>query len=153
MGPLRIATRTRTNCPFIILGLPFLFLVVSVCQPTLICTVCMPMLFALCLLSGVWQLVSGFYPGRNTLQPIFFLRHLQHAARTIKPDGLPNLHGASLIIILSKPMHIPRDALWKHLRRTCMPAPLLSVIQDMYNHNEYVYKMVIRLLVCIRLVG
>jgi len=24
-----------------------------------------------------------FYPGRNTLQPMFILRHLQHAARTI----------------------------------------------------------------------
>eukprot|EP00983_Pelagomonas_calceolata_P127960 1161467-Pelagomonas_calceolata.AAC.1 len=23
----------------------------------------------------------GFYPGRNTLQPIFILRHLQHAAQ------------------------------------------------------------------------
>ncbi len=23
----------------------------------------------------------GFYPGRNTLQPMFILRHLQHAAR------------------------------------------------------------------------
>ena len=60
-----------------------------------------------------------------------------------------------LSFILNKPMAdtIPRDALWKHLRRTRMPAPLLSVIQNMYNHNEYVYKMVIRLLVCIRLVG
>jgi hypothetical protein len=47
----------------------------------------MPMLFARCLLSGVWQQIPdtqyGFYPGRNTLQPMFFLQHLQHAARTI----------------------------------------------------------------------
>jgi len=36
----------------------------------------------------------GFYPGRNTLQPMFILRHLQHAARTIKPNGSPRLHAA-----------------------------------------------------------
>jgi hypothetical protein len=35
---------------------------------------------------------------------------------------------------------IPRDALWKHLKRTHMPAPLLPVIQDMYNRDEYVLK-------------
>ena len=35
---------------------------------------------------------------------------------------------------------IPRDALWKHLRRTRMPATLLSVIQDMYYRDEYVLK-------------
>ena len=35
---------------------------------------------------------------------------------------------------------IARDALWKHLRRTRMPAPLLSVIQNMYNRDEYVLK-------------
>jgi len=29
---------------------------------------------------------------------------------------------------------------WKHLRRTRMPAPLLSVNQDMYNRDEYVLK-------------
>ena len=97
------------------------------------------MLFALCLLSGVWQLVSGFYPGRNTLQPIFFLRHLQHAARTIKPNGSPRLH-AAFIDFKQAYDTIPRDALWKHLRRTRMPAPLLSVIQDMYNRDEYVLK-------------
>ena len=35
---------------------------------------------------------------------------------------------------------IPWDALWKHLRRTRMPAPLLCVIQDIYNRDEYVLK-------------
>jgi len=29
----------------------------------------------------------GFYPGRNTLQPMFILRHLQHAAPTIQPSN------------------------------------------------------------------
>ena len=34
-----------------------------------------------------------------------------------------------------------------------MPAPLLSVIQDMYNRDEYVLKDGDKLFVCIRLVG
>ena len=96
-----------------------------------LCTVCMLMLIACCLLSGVWQLVRsltqyGFYPGRNTLEPMFILRHLQHAARTIIPNGSPRLH-AAFIDFKQAYDTIPRDALWKHLRRTRMPAPLLSI--------------------------
>ena len=70
----------------------------------------------------------GFYLGRNTLQPMFILRHLQHAARTIKPMGRL---GCTLLSMGFKQAYdtIPIDTLWKHLRRTCMPAPLLSVIQ------------------------
>jgi hypothetical protein len=79
-----------------------------------LCTVCMPMLFARCLLSGVWQLVPdtqcGFYPGSNTLQPMFILRHLQHAARTIKSNGSPRLH-AAFIDFKQTYDNIPRDAL------------------------------------------
>jgi len=81
----------------------------------------------------------GFYPGRNTLQPKFILRHLQHAARTIKLNGSPRLH-AAFIDFKQAYDTIPRDALWKYLRRTRMPAPLLSVIQKMYNRDEYVLK-------------
>ncbi len=36
----------------------------------------------------------GFYPARNTLQPMFILRHLQRAARTIKPSNSSRLHTA-----------------------------------------------------------
>jgi len=35
---------------------------------------------------------------------------------------------------------IPRDTLWKHLTCTRIPAPSLSVIQDMYSRDEYVLK-------------
>ena len=74
-----------------------------------------------------------------TLCNLFILRHLQHAARTIKPNGSPRLH-AAFIDFKQAYDTIPTDALWKHLRRTRMPAPLLSVIQDMYNRDEYVLK-------------
>jgi len=71
---------------------------------------------------------------------MFILRHLQHAARTIKPNGSPRFH-AAFIDFKQAYDTIPRDALWKHhLRRTRMPAPLLSVTQDMYNRDEYVLK-------------
>ena len=118
----------------------------------------MPMLFARCSLSGVWQLVRsltpkyGFYPGRNFWQPMFILRHLQHAARTIKPNGSPRLH-AAFIDIKQAYDTIPWDALWKHLWRTCMPAPFLSVIQECTTVMSMSWRMVIRLLVCIRLMG
>ena len=37
----------------------------------------------------------GFYPGRSTLHPMFILRHLRHAARTIKPyNNSPRLYAA-----------------------------------------------------------
>ena len=70
---------------------------------------------------------------------MFILRHLQHAAKTIKPNGSPRLH-AAFVDFKQAYDTIPRDALWKHIRCTRMPAPLLSVIQDMYNRDEHVLK-------------
>ena len=70
---------------------------------------------------------------------MFILRHLQHAARTIKPNGSPRWH-AAFIDFKQAYDTIPEDELWKHLRRSRMPAPLLSVIQDMYYRDEYVLK-------------
>ncbi len=69
----------------------------------------------------------GFYPGRNTLQPMFILRHLQHAARTIKPSNSSRLHTA-FIDLKQAYDTIPRQALWSHLRRIRMPASLLSAL-------------------------
>ena len=36
----------------------------------------------------------GFYPDRSTIQPMFILRHLVHAAKQIKPKGCSHLHTA-----------------------------------------------------------
>ena len=33
---------------------------------------------------------------------------------------------------------VPRQQLWSHLQRNAMPAPLLSVIRDMYDNDEYI---------------
>jgi len=81
----------------------------------------------------------GFYPGRNTLQPLFILRHLQHAARTLRPNNSSRLH-AAFIDFKQAYDTIPREALWQHLRRISMPTSLLSIIQDMYAADEYVLK-------------
>jgi hypothetical protein len=56
----------------------------------------------------------GFYPGRNTLQPIFILRHLQHAARTLKPGKSGCMHTP---FINFKQVYdtIPKQDLWQHL--------------------------------------
>ncbi len=79
----------------------------------------------------------GFYPGRNTLQPMFILRHLLHAAQTKKPHGSPRLH-AAFIDFKQAYDSVPRSALWEHLQRNCMSTCLLKIIQNLYNADEYV---------------
>jgi exonuclease III len=81
----------------------------------------------------------GFYPGRNTLQPMFMLRHLQHAARTVQPNRSSRLH-AAFIDFKQAYDTIPREALWQHLRRISTPTSLLSVVQGMYAEDEYILK-------------
>ena len=106
----------------------------------------MPMLFARCLLSGVWQLVRSLTPTMFFTQvvtlcnPCSFFGTYNMLHEQSNPMGrLGRLH-AAFIDFKQAYDTIPRDALWKHLRRTRMPAPLLSVIQDMYNRDEYVLK-------------
>jgi len=77
----------------------------------------------------------GFYPGRNTLQPMFILRHLQ-LARTIKLSNSSRLHTA-FIDFKQAYDTMPRQALWSHFRRTHMPAILLSAIQSLYAGDQY----------------
>eukprot|EP00983_Pelagomonas_calceolata_P120841 1160743-Pelagomonas_calceolata.AAC.1 len=49
----------------------------------------------------------GFYPGRNTLQPMFhhlhLLCHLQHAAHTVRPNNSSRLHAAFIGGTLAAP--------------------------------------------------
>eukprot|EP00983_Pelagomonas_calceolata_P078044 1154115-Pelagomonas_calceolata.AAC.2 len=81
----------------------------------------------------------GFNPSRNTPEPMFILHHLQHAARTMRPNNSSRLH-AAFIHFKQAYDTIPREALWQHLRCISMPTSLLSIIQDLYADDEYVLK-------------
>ena len=79
----------------------------------------------------------GFYPGRNTLQPIFILRHLQHAAQIKRPHSSPRLY-AAFIDFKQAYDTIPRDALWTHLQSIRMPSCLLAILKNIYDNDEYI---------------
>jgi len=78
----------------------------------------------------------GFYPGQNTLQPMFNLRHLQHAAHTIKPSNSSRLH-TGFIDFKQAFDTIPMQALWSHFRRIRMHATLLSALQSLHAGDQY----------------
>ena len=79
----------------------------------------------------------GFFPGRSTLHPLFILRHLRHAAKKLRPRNCPRLHVAFVDFSQAYDT-VPRQQLWSHLKRNAMPTPLLSVIRDMYENDEYI---------------
>jgi len=67
---------------------------------------------------------------------MFILRHLQHAAHTIKPSNSSRLHTA-FIDLKQACETIPRQALWSHFRLMRMPATLLSALQSLYAGDRY----------------
>eukprot|EP00983_Pelagomonas_calceolata_P052899 1143062-Pelagomonas_calceolata.AAC.3 len=71
----------------------------------------------------------GFYPGHNTLQPMFILRHLQHAAQIKRPNASPRLL-AAFIDFKQAYDTIPREALWTHLQGIRMPSCQLTIIKS-----------------------
>jgi len=75
-------------------------------------------------------------PGRDTRQPIFISRHLQHAARTLKPGGSGCMHTAFNDFKQAYDT-IPGQDLRQHLHRTRMPSSFLSIIQDMTLMNTF----------------
>jgi hypothetical protein len=77
----------------------------------------------------------GFYPGRSTLQPIFILRHLKHAAQKTPTDTSRPF--SAFIDFQQAYDSIPRDKLWKHLHRCQMPQHLILILQDLYHMDEY----------------
>jgi len=79
----------------------------------------------------------GFYPNRNTLQPMFILRHLVHAAKHKKPHKHPYLH-AAFIDFSQAYDTVHRPLLWEHLERNNIPTHLLDVLKEIYDKDEYV---------------
>jgi len=95
-----------------------------------------------------WRMVSkkisdtqfGFYPGRNTLQLIFNLKHLRHAAHILKPGVSGRMHTA-FIDFKQAYDTIPRQYLWQHLQRTRVPASYLFVHYSRhYDADENILK-------------
>ncbi len=74
----------------------------------------------------------GFLPR----PPLFILRHLQQAARTIKPSNCSRLH-TTLIDFKQAYDTIPRQALWSHFRHIRTPATLFFALQSLYAGDQY----------------
>ena len=74
----------------------------------------------------------GFYPGRNTVQPVFILRHCINAAR----DSKTPLYVA-FIDFRAAYDRVNRALLWKHLAALNFPSSLLSVVKGLYDGDSY----------------
>lgn len=73
----------------------------------------------------------------NTLQQMFILRHLRHAAQVKKPNSSPWIQ-AGFINFKQAYDTIPRNKLWEHFQRIRMPAHLSAVLKNLYDNDEYV---------------
>ena len=82
----------------------------------------------------------GFYPGRNTLQPMFILRHLTHLMQYLHRQDKrrsPILHAAFMDFTQAYDT-VPRDRLWQHLEKQGMPPWMLKAIKALYQEDEYI---------------
>ena len=77
----------------------------------------------------------GFYPGRNTLQPIFILRHLIHAGH--RRAGKHRQVYAAFIDSTQAYDTVDRTRLWEHLKQENVPDFLLRIFRDMYDGDTY----------------
>jgi len=57
--------------------------------------------------------------------------------KKLKPRNSSRLHVAFIDFSQAYDT-VPRQQLWSHLQRNAMPTPLLSVIRDMYDNDEYI---------------
>jgi len=79
----------------------------------------------------------GSCPRCNTLQPMFILRYLQHAAQAKRPSNSPKLH-AAFIDFKQAYDTIPRESLWDHLHCIRMLSSLLNIEKDLNAEDGYI---------------
>jgi hypothetical protein len=81
----------------------------------------------------------GFYPGRDTTQPCFILRHLCHAAQWAKKKGerRDSRLYAAFVDFSEAYDRVDRQSLWQHLERIRVPAYLLGAVRGMYERDAY----------------
>ena len=82
----------------------------------------------------------GFYPGRDTAQPSFVLRHVCHAAKwaRIKGERSNSRVYAAFMDFTAAYDTIPRQQLWQHLEETGMPSWMLGAVKAMYAQDAYI---------------
>jgi hypothetical protein len=81
---------------------------------------------------GVSAGSRGFCPTRNTNQPLFILRHI---LTTAKKEKL-KVYTAFLDLFAAYD-HVPREKLWRYLRKNKTPQYLRDIIQTMYTGCLY----------------
>ena len=67
----------------------------------------------------------------------FILRHLKHAASSLKPRGSPRLHAAFIDFTQAFDTDL-RKKLWQHLQYVRMPCLFLSLLKNIYDNDEYI---------------
>jgi hypothetical protein len=86
----------------------------------------------------------GFFPGRDTVQPAFILRHvvqaIRHAAsQAATRDRRPNSRVYVAFMDFTQAYDtIDRKALWAHLESIAMPQHLLQAVKAMYENDTYI---------------
>ena len=83
----------------------------------------------------------GFYPGRDTAQPSFVLRHVCHAAQWARRKGeRPDSRVyAAFMDFTAAYDTIPRQKLWQHLEAIGMPPWMLGAVKAMYAQDAYMF--------------
>ena len=83
----------------------------------------------------------GFYPGRDTAQPSFILRHVCQAAKWAKQKGERRNSRvyAGFVDFTQAYDRIDRQQLWQHLAGIGMPPWMLRAVQAMYAQDAYMF--------------
>ena len=83
----------------------------------------------------------GFYPGRDTAQPSFILRHVCQAAKWAKRKGERRTGKvyAAFVDFTQAYDRIDRQQLWQHLAGIGMPTWMLGAVQAMYAQDAYMF--------------
>ena len=81
----------------------------------------------------------GFYPGRDTVQPAYILRHVVQSVRhAASQEGSSSRVFVAFMDFTQAYDRIDRAALWAHLESIGMPQHLLGAIKGMYENDTYI---------------
>jgi len=83
----------------------------------------------------------GFYPGRDTAQPSYILRHVCQAAKWAKRKGERRTGKvyAAFVDFTQAYDRVDRQQLWQHLAGIGMPPWMLGAVKAMYAQDAYMF--------------